>query len=204
MVSVAEEKDAGHTIIDTRSSAEYAGIPGSTLINRDRNEYVAFEGHIQSAINLDYKNLLVDGSNESPLIQHDALERVMKKHGITDKNISFVYGSNGQKDAVLFLVLDAELNWPVKLYDGGWSQWGQMAGNTPETGGMLQKDSPWRTDIAARSESISYNKSGGFTVAEGASFNSYATHGDDINRMDLELCGKTGENLITRPAAPGY
>ncbi len=53
-----------------------------------------------------------------------------------------------------FFVLDAILDWSVANYDGSWSQWGQMAAST---GGTLQPDSPWRTDIPSRSELFIYN-----------------------------------------------
>ena len=52
-----------------------------------------------------------------------------------------------------FFVLDAILDWPVSLYDGSWSQWGQMASGN---GGMLTADSPWRTDVPSRSELVVY------------------------------------------------
>ncbi len=55
-----------------------------------------------------------------------------------------------------FFVLDAILGWPVANYDGSWSQWGQMSGDSTK-GGQLRSDSPWRTDIASRSELIVYN-----------------------------------------------
>jgi hypothetical protein len=168
------------------------------------NEYVAFEGHIKTAVNLDYRDLLIDYSDANPLLSHDDLERIMTKHNIVDKKISFVYGRDGLEDSVLFLALDAALNWPVKIYDGGWSQWGQMAGNSPAKDGMLHEDSPWRTDLATRSESIFYNTASGLAVAAGGTYNSFATQGDAINRLDLKVCGKTGENLKTRPIAPGY
>jgi 3-mercaptopyruvate sulfurtransferase SseA len=204
MLSVAENNDSKTIIIDSRSPEEFSGKPGSTPLNKDKNEYVAFEGHVKTAVNLDYKTLLVDHSNGNPLLPHDDLARIMNYHNIDHNRISFVYGSNGQGGSVLFLALDAELNWPVKLYDGGWSQWGQMAGNSPEIGGMLQEDSPWRTDSASRSESISYNRPRGFIVTTGGTNNSYATKGDAINRVDLEVCGKTGADLKTIPITPGY
>jgi hypothetical protein len=61
-----------------------------------------------------------------------------------------------------FFVLDAILDWPVTLYDGSWSQWGQMAAveySTPSgtVKAALNSDSPWRTDVPSRSEVISYN-----------------------------------------------
>ena len=204
MLSVAEDNNPLTIIIDSRPPAAYAGNPGGTLLNKDQNEYVAFEGHIRTAVNIDYKTLLSGQSNTNPLLPKEELLGALNKLDINGNRATFVYGSSGEGDAVLFLVLDAVLNWPVKLYDGGWSQWGQLAGNSPEVGGMLQEDSPWRTDSAARSEVISYNKSFGFDVATGGTFNSYAQEGDAINRLDLEACGKTEEHLRTGPIAPGY
>jgi len=55
-----------------------------------------------------------------------------------------------------FFVLDAILDWPVTLYDGSWSQWGQLAGDSTK-GGQLRTDSTWRTDTASRSELVVYN-----------------------------------------------
>ena len=55
-----------------------------------------------------------------------------------------------------FFVLDAILDWPVSLYDGSWSQWGQLSAN-PANGGQLKSDSPLRTDVPSRSELVVYN-----------------------------------------------
>lgn len=204
MLAVAENNDPQSIIVDSRSPDEYAGKPGMTLLNKETNEYVAFEGHIRKAVNADYKTFLIGQSNVNPLLPQEDLVKNLKKNSLDGNKIYFIYGRNGQEDSVLFLVLDAALHWPVKLYDGGWSQWGQMAGNAPATGGMLQEDSPWRTDSAAHSEAISYNKDMGFAVAGGKTYNSYAQQGDAINRADLKVCGKTEENLKTVPIAPGY
>ena len=55
-----------------------------------------------------------------------------------------------------FFVIDGILGWPVELYDGSWSQWGQLSANAAN-GGQLKADSPWRTDIPSRSGMIAYN-----------------------------------------------
>jgi hypothetical protein len=70
--------------------------------------------------------------------------------------------------------------------------------------GMLEADSPWRTDTLARSKSISYNKKFGFAVAAGQAYNSYATGVDAITGLDLDACGEKNHSLQTAPAAPGY
>ena len=204
MLAVAEDNDSKTIIIDSRPPEEYAGKPGSTPINKDKTGYVAFEGHLRTAVNLDYKTFLLEQSNGNPLLPQEDLLKILNKHNMDANKVSFVYGRNGQDDAVLFLALDAGLNLPVKLYDGGWSQWGQMAGNSPDKGGPLQEDSPWRTDTESRSESIAFNKFYGLTVKTGGLYNSYAMQGDASSRLDLEVCGKTGENFKTGPIAPGY
>lgn len=55
-----------------------------------------------------------------------------------------------------FFVLDAILDWPVSLYDGSWSQWGQLSASQAN-GGQLRSDSPLRTDVPSRSELVVYN-----------------------------------------------
>jgi hypothetical protein len=69
-----------------------------------------------------------------------------------------------------FFVLDGILDWPVSLYDGSWSQWGQMSGSSAN-GGTLRSDSPWRTDTAARSSLVVYN----FDTTPGPVFYTAAT-----------------------------
>jgi hypothetical protein len=55
-----------------------------------------------------------------------------------------------------FFVLDGILGWSVELYDGSWSQWGQLSANAAN-GGQLRADSPWRTDIPSRSGLVAFN-----------------------------------------------
>jgi hypothetical protein len=80
-----------------------------------------------------------------------------------------------------FFVLDAILDWPVSLYDGSWSQWGQMAAGP---GGMLNPDSPWRTDVPSRSELFVYN----YDTTPGPVFYTSAT-GTILNLNDMTSSG---------------
>ena len=72
------------------------------------------------------------------------------------------------------------LGWPVKIYDGAWIEWGQMATNDSAIDGSLDPDSPWRTDNGDHTESLTYNK----TVVEPVGANSYAPHANLINTED--------------------
>ena len=64
--------------------------------------------------------------------------------------------------SAMYLSLDAYLGWPVANYEGSWSQWGQLAGK--ENGGFLENNSPWRTDTAARTESLYLNRDAGVLI----------------------------------------
>ena len=204
MLAAAVDDYPETLIIDGRSPEEYAGTPGSTPIDENRNGFAVFEGHMRTAVNIDYRSLLIGGLNENQLLPKQALLEMLNKKNIGHDAYHFVYGRNAHDDALLFLVLDGALHWQVKLYDGGWSQWGRMAENSPEKGGGLEADSPWRTDKEERSESITYNRYYDFPVFPGGPYNSYAKHGNLINRGDSEACGKTAETIKSSPPAPGY
>jgi len=67
--------------------------------------------------------------------------------------------------------------------------------------GGLKANSPWRTDIAARSEAITYNKDAEKTVEKVTGANSFALRADLVNLTDSLACGG-GEAV--GPIAPGY
>ncbi len=69
--------------------------------------------------------------------------------------------------------------------------------------GALKADSPWRTDTAARSEAITYNKDAGKTVYK-ATADSYALRADGVNVTDSSVCGGGAATLGGSPVAPGY
>lgn len=77
-----------------------------------------------------------------------------------------------------FFVLDAILGWPVSLYDGSWSQWGQLSGDSTK-GGQLWSGSPWRTDVPSRSELVVYN----YDTTAGPVFYTAATGTAGLNDM---------------------
>lgn len=68
--------------------------------------------------------------------------------------------------------------------------------------GGLKADSPWRTDTAARSAVITYNKDADKTVEKLTSANSYALRADMVNLSDSIACGGGGGG--GGPITPGY
>ena len=128
----------------------------------------------------------------------------MKKTGFDSTMSYYVYHRNGLEASIPFLILDAVLNWSVKIYDGGWVQWGQMAGIAADTGGHIEEGSPWRTDISGRSEAINYNKPNGYMIKQMEQYTSFAKQADEINKNDSAVCGITPKGVYGRPITPGY
>jgi hypothetical protein len=67
--------------------------------------------------------------------------------------------------------------------------------------GGLRVNSPWRTDISARSEAITYNKDAGRPVEKMTGANSFALRADLVNLADSIVCGGGGG---AGPITPGY
>jgi hypothetical protein len=74
---------------------------------------------------------------------------------------------------------------------------------TAEDGGLAAK-SPWRTDVAARSEAITYNKEAGKTVFVLTGADSYALRADQVNVTDSSACGGGTSTPGGSAIAPGY
>jgi len=86
---------------------------------------------------------------------------------------------------VSFLALDGILEWPVKMYDGSWLEWGNLS----DEEGTLASDSPWRTDNPTYSEQINPDGStlkNPEKTREGA--DSYAPNAKKINEEDKAAC----------------
>jgi 3-mercaptopyruvate sulfurtransferase SseA len=204
MITVAGDDDPSTVILDTRSSDEFAGKAGSTSLAMEENGYVVFEGHIRTALHLD-NNIVLDALSDPDMNRAKArMSGALEKTGLNDTGTAFLYNRTGLAATGAFLALDGLLNLPVKIYDGGWIQWGQMAATNAATGGTLAADSPWRTDIPSRSAAITYNKPNGFTINTGGHYNSYAKRADVINQHDAAACSETAGHRAPVPPAPGY
>jgi 3-mercaptopyruvate sulfurtransferase SseA len=204
MVAVAGDDDASTVIADARSADEYNGVIGKTRVAG--STYVAFEGHARTALHQEWTTLITDADGIGWKLKPAAdLVAEMTAIGADDTTTVYSYCRTSWRAAVNFLALDAVLGWPVKIYDGAWIQWGQMATNDSAIDGSLDPDSLWRTDNDL-TESLSYNK--GPIVPVGT--NSYAPHANLINAED----GATGAagggsgagpgGGTSQPEAPGY
>jgi 3-mercaptopyruvate sulfurtransferase SseA len=199
MFAVAGDDDPLTVIADARSADEYNGVIGKTRVAG--STYVAFEGHARTALHQEYVTLISDGR----LLPELDLIAAMTAIGADASTTVYSYCRTSWRAAVNFLALDAVLGWPVKIYDGAWIQWGQMATNDSTIDGSLDPSSPWRTDNDL-TESLSYNK--GPIDPLGA--NSYAPHANLINTEDAGTAASGGGSGAgpgggsTQVSAPGY
>lgn len=121
-------------------------------------DYVAFEGAVRGALNYDQANFLnvdmtfrdvddgVGGGIEADLVAI----------GIDGSLVVYPYCRSGYLASTAFFVLDGLLGWDVMLYDGSWSQWGQMLVVTTLFGGQLPAGSVWAT--SGLTDGLQYNK----------------------------------------------
>lgn len=198
MIAVAEDNDPKTVVIDARSANEYNGVAGSTAGPTGASGgYVAFEGHVRTAVSQNYATLL---GSDGRLLPKNDLITLFTSAGASSSTMVYTYCRTSYRAAITFLALDGVLGWPAKIYDGAWIEWGQMADEAQD--GALAANSPWRTDIAARSEAITYNKEAGKTVNKLTGANSYALRADLVNVTDANACG--GGQGSSGPTAPGY
>jgi 3-mercaptopyruvate sulfurtransferase SseA len=163
MIDYADGKIPVALAVDVRSAptaGSFAGIPGSTpgLYSTFSGttavtDHTVFEGRIRGAQALAYTTLY-NGSNM--FLPVDQLIGSFTAIGLDSTRTAYVYCRLGNLASIGFFVLDGILGWPAAVYDGSWSQWGQLSGNAGMKG-QLNPGSPWRTDLPGRSEVITYN-----------------------------------------------
>lgn len=150
MIEYAEGRVPNALAIDGRG-------PGATtqgvFVPPTTTDFVVFEGKIRGAETLAVTTLY--NANFKYLPKDDLIAR-FSAVGLDSTKRAYLYCRTGVLGAIGFFVLDGILGWPAALYDGSWSQWGQLSGNADKKG-QLNPDSPWRTDVPSRTDSISYN-----------------------------------------------
>ena len=161
MVSNGDNGDTALTV-DARGAGGYdGGAAGGTttgmyeLVENGDNTYrTVFEGHPTKGQYLGAGNLFeADGTYKSA----SDITALFEAIGWDSSMTVYTYCTSGYGASQIFFVLDALLNAPVQLYDGSWSQWGQMAtivtdlapadGIDDNTGAMLPAGYDWATDV---------------------------------------------------------
>ena len=102
-------------IVDTRTAGEYLGQQFTARRN----------GHIPTAINIDWSNNLTATDGEIMRLQSDeSLRRLYETAGVTPDKKVIVHCQTGSRSAETLVVLK-HLGYPlVANYAGGWQEWG--------------------------------------------------------------------------------
>lgn len=104
------------TVIDARSSGRFHGTSPEPRADLKG-------GHIPNSINLPFSEVLRNGK----FIAKDDLRTVVSKLNISNKPLIFSCGS-GITACIILLAMELVNSNPKSIYDGSWSEWGQLDG----------------------------------------------------------------------------
>lgn len=161
MITMVDSGANGDTAltIDARGDGGYNGGKKTKgyydlLDGTPGDHWVVFEGHPTGGQYMDAGSLFkTDGTYKSA----SDITALFEAIGWDSSMTVYPYCTSGFGGSQIFFVLDALLNAPVQLYDGSFSQWGQMAtivtdtapadGIDDDTGAMLPAGYDWATDV---------------------------------------------------------
>jgi thiosulfate/3-mercaptopyruvate sulfurtransferase len=103
-------------ILDARSPGRFAASEPEPRKNLKR-------GHIPNSMNLHYTEVLNNGKMKSSI----ELQEILKDFNIKDKKLIFTCGS-GITACIIMLATELAGYHNVSIYDGSWSEWGQLDG----------------------------------------------------------------------------
>ncbi len=159
MMQIASANDqSGYFIADARGTEEYTGEKYSRTAdlncgpNHDEQCYSPMQGHIRGAVDLPYTDLLImddqtqDITGDGVVDQNDAsfkfrspaeLADIFAQKGYKEGDEIVTYCRTGRKATVTAIAAYAALNYPVRMYDGSWIQWGEMADRVDVNGTQI-------------------------------------------------------------------
>ncbi len=117
-------------LVDVRSPAEFKGEISAPP--EYPNEAAQRAGHIPGAINIPWAQAVrEDGTFKSI----EELRNLYESKGVTRDKEVIVYCRIGERAAFTYFVLKELLKYPkVRVYDGSWSEWGNLVGVPIERG----------------------------------------------------------------------
>ena len=122
----------GTTLVDCRTSAEFAGHPHKPYDQpTDRHR---LPGHVPGAVNLPVEQLVDPDTRQ--LLALPLLAAICQERGLTAEDQNVVYCGANDRSALLWFVLHELLAWPdVRCYCGAWAEYGSLADVPVEASG---------------------------------------------------------------------
>ena len=117
----AHLRDSTVALLDARPQADYIGTPGSTPPT----------GHIPGARNIFWKTTL--GGTPAVLLPRATLAEMFRAANAPPGRLVVTYCRTGVQASFLYFVA-RYLGYEVKMYDGSFAEWSQLAGVSVETG----------------------------------------------------------------------
>lgn len=103
--------NAGSVIVDVRAADEFSGVKESKLP----------KGHIPSAVNLEFKNVM---NGKSLLKSKEELHALFNGAGITKDKEVILYCESSVRAGIVYMALTTSLGYTnVKVYDGALFEW---------------------------------------------------------------------------------
>jgi len=103
-------------VVDARSEKRFYGLIPETRENLK-------SGHIPNSVNLPFLEVLKEGK----FLPKEKLKQVLKKQNLLNSSLIFTCGS-GLTACILILASELIGNNANYLYDGSWTEWGQLEG----------------------------------------------------------------------------
>jgi len=153
-------RDDRGTAIDFRGNGTATGTtPG---LNSDDGTFVVFEGKLLNGAFYGRGNAVnADGTfKTAAAIKSEMAAAGIDVDGFTLAAPAITYCTSGYAASTGFLIMDGILNVPAMIYDGSWSQMGQMSDNTVKGGLLVTADddfSAWAADNDTYMSIINYN-----------------------------------------------
>ncbi len=117
-------RDPDTVLVDVRSPAEYRGE--ITAPPEYPNEQAQRAGHIPGAVNIPWAKAVNDDGTFKDV---DEIRKLYEELGVKPDKEVIVYCRIGERAAFTYFVLRHLLGFPkVRVYDGSWSEWGNMVG----------------------------------------------------------------------------
>ena len=140
----------GALLLDCRTPQEYAGLASGP--HSEFGDLCAERGHVPGAVNLPAADLVTD---DGRLLPRDRLERLLSDLGLAPDDGITAYCHTSDRSCLVWFALHEVLGWAsVRVYDGGWLEYGHLLG-VPVTGpqdGVLDEEQPAPDHAAAPAE----------------------------------------------------